>query len=82
MQVMIVPDDEEESTALLIKTYTDKEIKQLRKMTEEVRDHWKKMLAEAPANLSEGLRMAIEKSIEQAESDLKEIQEELLDRAH
>jgi hypothetical protein len=79
MRVMIAPDDEEESTALLIKTYTDKEIKQLRKMTEEVRDHWKKMLAEAR---SEGLRMAIEKSIEQAESDLKEIQEELLDRAH
>jgi hypothetical protein len=79
MRVMIAPDDDEESTALLIKTYTDKEIKQLRKMTEEVRDHWKKMLAEAR---SEGLRMAIEKSIEQAESDLKEIQEELLDRAH
>ena len=79
MQAMIAPEDEEESTALLIKSYTDKEIKQLRKMTEEVRDHWKKMLAEAR---SEGLRMAIEKSIEQAESDLKEIQEELLDRAH
>ena len=76
---MIAPEDEEESTALLIKSYTDKEIKQLRKMTEEVRDHWKKMLVEAP---SEGLRMAIEKSIEQAEADLKEIQDELLDRAH
>jgi hypothetical protein len=42
-------------------------------MTEEVRDHWKKMLAEAPANLLEGLRMAIELSIRQAEEDLQTI---------
>jgi len=75
-------DDEDLSTELLVKNYSVKEIKQLQKMTEEIRDHWKKMLAEAPKNLSEGLRMAIELSITQAENDLVKIQDELLDRAH
>ena len=73
--------EEDLSTELLIKTYSVKEITQLKKMTEEIRDHWKKMLAEAPANLSEGLKMAIELSITQAEDDLVKIQEELLSRA-
>jgi len=63
----------QETTALDIDGYTAKELRQLQKMTEEVRDHWKKMLAEAPANLSEGLRMAIELSIRQAEDDLQTI---------
>jgi len=74
--------EEDISTELLIKTYSVKEITQLQKMTEEIRDHWKKMLVEAPENLSEGLRMAIELSITQAEDDLVKIQEELLSRAH
>jgi predicted DNA-binding antitoxin AbrB/MazE fold protein len=65
--------EEEYNTSLDIDGYTAEELRQLRKMTEEVRDHWKKMLAEAPANLSEGLRMAIELSIRQAEEDLKTI---------
>jgi hypothetical protein len=64
---------EDQETVLDIDAYTAKELRQLRKMTEEVRDHWKKMLAEAPANLSEGLRMAIELSIRQAEEDLEKI---------
>ena len=64
---------DQETTALDIDGYTAKELRQLQKMTEEVRDHWKKMLAEAPANLSEGLRMAIELSIRQAEEDLEKI---------
>jgi hypothetical protein len=63
----------EDDTGLEIDAYTAKELRQLQKMTEEVRDHWKKMLAEAPANLSEGLRMAIELSIRQAEEDLEKI---------
>ena len=66
-------DAEYEDTTLEIDGYTAKELRQLQKMTEEVRDHWKKMLAEAPANLSEGLRMAIELSIRQAEEDLEKI---------
>jgi len=61
---------DQETTALDIDGYTAKELRQLQKMTEEIRDHWKKMLAEAPASLSEGLRMAIELSIRQAEEDL------------
>ena len=65
--------EDQETTALDIDGYTAKELRQLQKMTEEVRDHWKKMLAEAPANLSEGLRMAIELSIRQAEQDLQTI---------
>jgi hypothetical protein len=64
---------DQETTALDIDGYTAKELRQLQKMTEEVRDHWKKMLAEAPANLLEGLRMAIELSIRQAEEDLQTI---------
>ena len=64
---------EDEETTLHIEGYTAEELRQLRKMTEEIRDHWKKMLAEAPANLSEGLRMAIELSIRQAEEDLEMI---------
>jgi hypothetical protein len=64
---------EDQETVLDIDAYTAKELQQLQKMTEEVRDHWKKMLAEAPANLSEGLRMAIELSIRQAEEDLEKI---------
>ncbi|NDC43108.1 MAG: hypothetical protein EBZ77_16430 [Chitinophagia bacterium] len=64
---------EYQETSLDIEGYTAKELRQLQKMTEEVRDHWKKMLAEAPANLSEGLRMAIELSIRQAEEDLEKI---------
>jgi hypothetical protein len=64
---------EDQDTGLEIDGYTAKELRQLQKMTEEVREHWKKMLAEAPANLSEGLRMAIELSIRQAEEDLEKI---------
>ena len=64
---------EDEETSLDIEGYTAEELRQLQKMTEEIRDHWKKMLAEAPANLSEGLRMAIELSIRQAEEDLEKI---------
>jgi hypothetical protein len=64
---------EDQETTLDIEGYSAEELRQLRKMTEEVRDHWKKMLAEAPANLSEGLRMAIELSIRQAEEDLEMI---------
>jgi hypothetical protein len=64
---------EDQETVLDIDAYTAKELRQLQKMTEEVLDHWKKMLAEAPANLSEGLRMAIELSIRQAEEDLEKI---------
>jgi hypothetical protein len=64
---------EDQETSLDIEGYTAKELRQLQKMTEEVLDHWKKMLAEAPANLSEGLRMAIELSIRQAEEDLEKI---------
>lgn len=66
-------DAQDQETSLDIEGYTAKELRQLQKMTEEVRDHWKKMLAEAPANLSEGLRMAIELSIRQAEEDLEKI---------
>jgi hypothetical protein len=65
--------EDQETTALDIDGYTAKELRHLQKMTEEVRDHWKKMLIEAPANLSEGLRMAIELSIRQAEEDLETI---------
>ena len=64
---------EDQETTLDIEGYTAEELRQLRKMTEEIRDHWKKMLGEAPANLSEGLRMAIELSIRQAEEDLETI---------
>lgn len=66
-------DAQDQETSLDIDGYTAKELRQLQKMTEEVRDHWKKMLAEAPANLSEGLRMAIELSIRHAEEDLEKI---------
>lgn len=66
-------DAQDQETSLDIEGYTAKELRQLQKMTEEVLDHWKKMLAEAPANLSEGLRMAIELSIRQAEEDLETI---------
>jgi truncated hemoglobin YjbI len=70
----------DEATELNLKDYSVKEIKQLQKMTEEIRDHWLKMLKEAPASLSEGLRMAIQLSIEQSENDLEKIQAELSSR--
>ena len=70
----------DEPTELNLKEYSVKEIKQLQKMTEEIRDHWLKMLKEAPASLSEGLRMAIELSIQQSEDDLEKIQAELSSR--
>jgi hypothetical protein len=70
----------DEPTELNLKDYSVKEIKQLQKMTEEIRDHWLKMLKEAPASLSEGLKMAIELSIQQSEDDLEKIQAELSSR--
>ena len=70
----------DEPTELNLKDYSIKEIKQLQKMTEEIRDHWLKMLKEAPATLSEGLKMAIQLSIQQSEDDLEKIQAELSSR--
>ena len=73
-------DDLDEPTQLDLKEYSVKEIHQLQKMTEEIRDHWVKMLKEAPSTLSEGLKMAIELSIQQSEDDLEKIRAELASR--
>lgn len=68
--------DEDISLVQYIKDYTITELGHLRKITEEVRDHWVKMLLEIPEN-KPGLRMAVEASITQAEDDLKVIAEEI-----
>ena len=73
-------EDLDEPTQLDLKEYSVKEIHQLQKMTEEIRDHWVKMLKEAPSTLSEGLKMAIELSIQQSEDDLEKIRAELASR--
>ena len=51
-----------------LKEYNLKELGQLQKMTEEVRDHWMKMITQ-PVN--EGMKEALRLSIQQTEDDLK-----------
>ena len=80
MSMMEQEPDFDIAIEVVMKSYTIKEIKQLKVMTEEVRDHWVKMLKEAPATIGEGLKMAIGKSIEQANEDLEKIAAELASR--
>ena len=63
-----------------VKGYTVKELEQLLKMTEEVRRHWKSML-ENKEKMNEGLGMALELSVQEAENDLKLITSEMEARA-
>jgi len=58
-----------------VKEYTTDELKQLKKMTEEVRDYWKQMVKSVK---TDDLKKAIEMSIAQTEADLTVIEEELL----
>ena len=62
-----------------VKEYTLKELQQLQKMTQDVRDHWLKMTQEH--ELKEGLLNAIKMSIEQTEIDLKIILDEIESRS-
>ena len=57
-----------------VKSYTLTELHQLRKMTEDVLQHWKDMLKN---DIKEGLHMAIDMSIKQTEDDLKVINNEI-----
>ena len=63
-----------------IKEYTVQELNQLTKMTNDVLEHWIKMLEGVPAD-KDGLRMAIKMSIQQAETDLQLISNELVARS-
>lgn len=71
--------DEELSLVNDVKGYSVKELVQLQKITQEVKDHWVKMLLEIPET-KPGLRMAVEASITQAEDDLKVIADEIRSR--
>jgi hypothetical protein len=51
-----------------LKEYNLKELSQLQKMTEEVRDHWMKMITQP---MNEGMKEALRLSIQQTEDDLK-----------
>jgi hypothetical protein len=64
-----------------VKSYTISELNQLMKMTTDVRDHWKNMLKEIPDD-KEGLKMAIQMSIKQAEDDIETITKELAGRGN
>lgn len=57
-----------------VKEYTADELKQLKKMTEEVRDYWKEMVKSVKAD---DLKKAIDMSIAQTEADLAVIEEQL-----
>jgi len=72
--------DEDLSLVNYIKDYSLTELGHLRKITEEVRDHWVKMLLEIPET-KPGLRMAVQSSITQAEEDLEVIADEIGRRA-
>ena len=71
--------EEESDLSQEIKDYTITELTQLKKMTEDVREHWLKMLKEIPDD-KKGLKMAVELSIKQAETDLELIIKEVATR--
>jgi hypothetical protein len=63
-----------------VKSYTVGELNQLKTMTENIRDHWLSILKEISAE-KEGMRMAIQLSINQAVADLETITKEIAGRA-
>jgi len=63
-----------------VKSYTVGELNQLKTMTENIRDHWLSILKEISAE-KEGLKMAIQLSINQAVADLEMITKEIAGRA-
>jgi hypothetical protein len=63
-----------------VKSYTVSELNQLKTMTENIRDHWLSILKEISAE-KEGMRMAIQLSINQAVADLEIITKEIAGRA-
>jgi len=69
----------EDSLLSEIKEYSIKDIEQLIKMTESVREHWKTMLADTPC-LGPAMKMAIELSIKNADDDLAIMANELAAR--
>jgi hypothetical protein len=71
--------EEESDLSKEIKEYTITELTQLKKMTEDVKEHWLKMLKEISDD-KKGLKMAVELSIKQAETDLELIEKELAGR--
>jgi hypothetical protein len=64
-----------------VKSYTVGELNQLKTMTENIRDHWLSILKGISAE-KEGLKMAIQLSINQAVADLEMITKEIAGRAN
>lgn len=68
---------EDDPLAMDLPSYTFHEIRQLERMTQELLDHYTKMIAEWTSDGPAHLKKALELSLEQAESDMKEIQAEI-----
>jgi len=68
--------EEEDSLLEVIKEYSSKDLRDLERMTNEVLQHWKSMLAHP--ELKEGIKIAVELSIKTSENDLKIIKEQLI----
>ena len=64
-----------------VRSYTVGELNQLKTMTENIRDHWLSILKEISAE-KEGMKMAIQLSINQAVADLEIITKELAGRGN
>lgn len=64
-----------------VRSYTVSELNQLKTMTENIRDHWLSILKEISAE-KEGMKMAIQLSINQAVADLETISKELAGRGN
>ncbi len=68
---------EDDPLNLNLPSYTFHEIRQLERMTQDVLEHYKKILQEWTSDGPAHLRQAVEMSLEQAEKDMKEIQAEI-----
>lgn len=71
---------EDDSIDLNLSSYSDDELRQLKSMTEQVKEHWQKMLVEHEEKLNPTVEKAIKMSIEQALQDLREIEAEQEER--
>ncbi len=68
---------EDDPLAMNLPSYTFHEIRQLERMTQELIDHYAKMLKEWTTDGPANLKKALEMSLELAENDMKEIQAEI-----
>ncbi len=68
---------EDDPLNLNLPSYTFHEIRQLERMTQDVLDHYTKILKEWTSDGPAHLRQAVEMSLAQAQQDMKEIQAEI-----